>query len=167
MQDRLSEYYQPIGQFTLCEWELDCVDCHTAREAMGDGDIYGSQADARHTECRTCHGTLTEPPTLVTITDPDEEVLRQAKVNGKYKLQVGDQVVVTDRGEKLGHVRRTGDHLELTMKATGQTYAVPPVQGSKLRAEARRAGLTLLPRVPRLPRANARRVVDGRFYNIL
>ncbi|MFN8455896.1 MAG: hypothetical protein U0401_14725 [Anaerolineae bacterium] len=26
---RLREYYQPIGQFTRCEWELDCIDCHT------------------------------------------------------------------------------------------------------------------------------------------
>jgi hypothetical protein len=127
---RLAEYYQPIGQFTRCEWELDCVDCHTAREAMGDGDIYSSQADAQYIQCRTCHGTLTEPPTLATITDPNDVVLRQAQVNGHVTLQVGDQVVVTDRGEKLGQVRWSGDHLVQTMKATGQTYSVPLIQGS-------------------------------------
>ena len=127
---RLAEYYQPIGQFTRCEWELDCVDCHTTREAMGDGDIYGSQADAQYTQCRTCHGTLTEAPTLATITDPNDVVLRQAQVNGKYPLQVGDQVVVTERGEKLGQVRWDGDHLVQTMKVTGQTYNVPLVKGT-------------------------------------
>jgi hypothetical protein len=127
---RKAEYYQPIGQFTRCEWELDCVDCHTAREAMGDGDIYGKETDAQSTQCLTCHGTLTAPPKLATITDPNDPVLRQAQVNGHYKLQVGDQVVVTGQGEKMGNVRWDGDHLALTMKATGQTYTVPLVQGS-------------------------------------
>lgn len=127
---RLAEYYQPIGEFTLCEWELDCVDCHTAAEAMGDGHIYGNQADAQNVQCRTCHGTLTEPPTLATIADPNDVALRRAQVNGNYTLKVGDQVVVDDRGEKLGQVRWMGDRLVETMKATGRVLTVPPVQGS-------------------------------------
>jgi hypothetical protein len=127
---RLAAYYQPIGQFTRCEWELDCIDCHTTRDAMGDGDLYSRATDAQGTRCRTCHGTLWEAPARATITDADDVALRQAEVNGKYTLQVGDQVVVTERGEKLGHVRWTGGRLVLTMKATGQTYTIPPVQGS-------------------------------------
>jgi hypothetical protein len=127
---RLQEYYQPIGKFTLCEWELDCVDCHTGDEAMGDGHIYGSQADAQYVQCRTCHGTTTELPQVARITDPNDVALRRAKVNGNYTLQVGDQVVVTDKGEKLGQVRWTGDHLVETMKATGQVLDVPLVKGS-------------------------------------
>ncbi|MGB9521729.1 MAG: hypothetical protein ACPL6F_03130, partial [Anaerolineales bacterium] len=31
--DRLHNYYQPIGEFTKCEYTLDCVDCHTRTEA--------------------------------------------------------------------------------------------------------------------------------------
>jgi hypothetical protein len=127
---RLEEYYQPIGQFTLCEWELDCVDCHTGGEAMGDGHIYGSQADAQYVQCRTCHGTTTELPQLATITDPNDVALRRAKVNGNYALQVGDQVIVTDKGEKLGQVRWTEDRLVETMKATGMVLEVPLVKGS-------------------------------------
>jgi hypothetical protein len=127
---RLAEYYQPIGQFTLCEWQLDCIDCHTAQEAMGDGTIYSNETTANDTQCRTCHGTLSEPPQLATITDPNDVVLRQAQVNGHYALQLGDRVAVTARGEKLGNVRWNGDHLELTMKVTGATYAVPLVRGS-------------------------------------
>jgi hypothetical protein len=127
---RLEEYYQPIGEFTLCEWELDCVDCHTGDEAMGDGSIYGNQADAQYIQCRTCHGTATELPQLATITDPNDVALRRAKVNGNYALQAGDQVVVTDKGEKLGQVRWTGDRLVETLKATGQVLEVPLVKGS-------------------------------------
>lgn len=127
---RLEEYYQPIGQFTLCEWELDCVDCHTGDEAMGDGQIYGSQADAQYVQCRTCHGTTTELPQVATITDPNDVALRRAKVNGNYTLQLGDKVVVTDKGEKLGQVRWTGDRFVETLKITGQVLEIPLAQGS-------------------------------------
>ncbi|MCJ7435398.1 MAG: hypothetical protein MUO77_18105, partial [Anaerolineales bacterium] len=37
---RLQDYYQPIAQFTKCEYTLDCEDCHTRSEIMGDGDIH-------------------------------------------------------------------------------------------------------------------------------
>jgi len=128
---RLADYYQPIGRFTRCEWVLDCIDCHSSREAMGDGDIYRSQVDAWHIhQCRTCHGTLWAPPALATITDPEDVALRQATVNGNYALARGDRVVVTGRGEKWGHVKLVGDQLVLTMKATGQVYTVPLVQGT-------------------------------------
>jgi len=50
------------AQFVSCEWVLDCVDCHTSAEAMGGGHIYGTKKDAAYRQCKTCHGTLTEPP---------------------------------------------------------------------------------------------------------
>jgi hypothetical protein len=60
--DRLHDYYQPIAQFVRCEWTLDCIDCHTRLEAMGDGDLYGSKKDIQYTRCRTCHGHWTNFP---------------------------------------------------------------------------------------------------------
>ena len=130
IERRVHEYYQPIGQFTLCEWELDCVDCHTRREAMGDGYLYSNQRDARYTECRTCHGTLDALPLAYTITDPDDLALRLAFLNPYLDLQVGDTILMTSLGEPLPHVVWRGDRLELTMKATGQRYDVPLVLGS-------------------------------------
>src|SRR5258707_528505 len=41
---RAYEYYQPIGKFTKCEFELDCIDCHTAKEVMGDGTLHNTKA---------------------------------------------------------------------------------------------------------------------------
>jgi hypothetical protein len=79
----------------------------------------------RHPSDPTYPGTGT-----FAITDPNDVVLRQARVNGNYTLAFGDQVVVTDRGEKLGQVRWSEDHLVQTMKATGPTYSIPLVQGS-------------------------------------
>ena len=84
-QRRLQEYYQPIGQFTRCEWELDCVDCHTANQVMGYGDIRGKIKDSQTTQCLTCHGTLTAPPPVAQVTTTDDPAVRQARVSGVYQ----------------------------------------------------------------------------------
>jgi hypothetical protein len=36
---------------------MDCVDCHTRNDAMGDGFLYARMEDAVETTCETCHGT--------------------------------------------------------------------------------------------------------------
>ena len=129
---RLHDYYQPIAQFVSCEWILDCVDCHTSAEAMGDGHIYGTKKDAAYHQCKTCHGTLTEPPATAVITDAEELAMRVARLND-IPLQVGDRVLVTDRGEKLGHIPWpvTSSVPILTMQVTHQVYTVPLVIGTQ------------------------------------
>lgn len=127
---RLKEYYQPIGQFTRCEWELDCIDCHTQAEAMGDGHFWPNQQEMQYTQCRTCHGTLTQPPATAVITNPDDPTLRLARLNGHYLLALGDEVILTERGEKMGSVQvRDGELIQLG-KVDGREYKVPPVIGT-------------------------------------
>lgn len=129
--DRLHDYYQPIGQFTKCEWELDCVDCHTRGEAMGDGDLHSNKLEIQYIQCRTCHGTLTEPPLTRTITDPNDIALRLAFLNPVLDLKVGDTLLITEKGEPLWNVRRRPDGtFEMVGKATGARYTVPLVRGS-------------------------------------
>ncbi|GAB4549086.1 MAG: hypothetical protein Kow0063_43970 [Anaerolineae bacterium] len=127
---RLLEYYQPIGQFTRCEWELDCIDCHTQTEAMGDGHFWPDQKTMQYVQCRTCHGTLTEPPAFAEITDPDDPALRRARLNGNYELHPGDVVILTERGEKMGSVQRRDGQWVQFRKVDGKEYVVPLVMGS-------------------------------------
>jgi hypothetical protein len=129
--DRLHDYYQPIAQFVRCEWTLDCIDCHTRLEAMGDGDLYGSKKDIQYTQCRTCHGTLDELPLTRTITSLDDLALRQAFLNPVLDLKLGDTILVTDKDEALWNVRRLADgSYELFGKANGQRFTFNPVMGS-------------------------------------
>jgi len=124
--------YQPHRDPTavLCERELDCIDCHNAAEAMGDSHLYPNLEASPIVECRTCHGTLTEPPTLVTLTDPNDSAFRRDLLNDNYTLKEGDTVVRAPNGEALGAVRWQENRLVLTSRITGQTFLVPPVQGS-------------------------------------
>ncbi len=128
---RLQDYYQPIAQFSLCEWRLDCIDCHTRQEAMGDGNLYGSMKDSQTIQCRTCHGTLTELPLTRTITDPNDLALRLAFLNPVIDLKVGDTILVTAKGEPLWNTRQLPDGTyELFGKDTRQRFVFRPVKGS-------------------------------------
>ncbi len=129
--DRLHDYYQPIAQFTRCEWTLDCVDCHTRLEAMGDGNIYSNKKQIQYVQCRTCHGDLLQLPKTYTIQDPNELALRLAFLNPVIDLKVGDTILITDEGEPLWNVRELSDGTyEMFGKGNGDRFTFQPVKGT-------------------------------------
>ena len=124
-------YYQPIAQFTACERELDCIDCHPSSEVMGDGDLHSAMSEVRTLECRTCHGTPTESPATRSVTDSADPALRRAQLNPFSTLTLGETVVVTDGGSALWNVRQRPDgSYQLMSKVTGTVFAIPQVAGS-------------------------------------
>jgi hypothetical protein len=129
--DRLNDYYQPIAQFVRCEWTLDCIDCHTRVEAMGDGDLHSSQADIQYVMCRTCHGTLEARPLTKKITNEEDISLRMAFLNPVIDLKIGDTILITEKGEPLWNIRQLADGTyELFAKASGKRFIFNPVMGS-------------------------------------
>jgi len=128
---RINDYYQPIAQFTQCEYTLDCVDCHTRVEAMGDGDIHADQKSIEYVRCKTCHGTLTELPLTKTLSDPNDIAFRLAQLNPVVDLQLGDTILATEQGEPLWNTRVLPDGTyEMIGKATRQYFTFQPVMGS-------------------------------------
>ena len=129
--DRLHDYYQPISQFTQCEYTLDCVDCHTRSEVMGDGDIHNNQAEVEYVQCKTCHGTLDELPLTKTLADPNDVAFRLAFLNPVVDLKIGDTILVTERGEPLWNIRALPDGTyEMIGKVTSQKFNFRPVMGT-------------------------------------
>lgn len=128
---RLQDYYQPIAQFTQCEYTLDCVDCHTRAEAMGDGDLHANQKSIQYVQCKTCHGTPTELPRTKTLTDPNDIAFRMAFLNPVMDLKLGDTILVTETGEPLWNIRLLPDGTyEMVGKATRQYFTFRPVMGT-------------------------------------
>jgi hypothetical protein len=129
--NRLQDYYQPIAQFTQCEYTLDCVDCHTRIEAMGDGDIHANQKDIEYVQCQTCHGTLTTRPRIQDLMDPDDLAFRLAFLNPVIDLALGDTILVTQTGESLWNIRLLPDGTyELFGKASGERFTFRAVMDS-------------------------------------
>ncbi|MDP1546177.1 MAG: multiheme c-type cytochrome [Anaerolineales bacterium] len=138
---RLQDYYQPIAQFTKCEYTLDCVDCHTRSEVMGDGDIHNDQASVEYVQCKTCHGTLEELPLTKTLTNPEDIAFTLAFLNPVVDLKLGDTILVTEKGEPLWNIRLLPSPLgeglevrdityEMIGKATEQYFTFNPVMGT-------------------------------------
>ena len=129
--NRLQSYYQPIAQFTQCEYTLDCVDCHTRSEVMGDGDIHADQKDIQYIQCKTCHGTPTELPLTKTLTDPNDIAFTLVFLNPIVDVKLGDTVLVTEKGEPLWNTKVLPDGTyEMIGKATKQYFTFKPVMGS-------------------------------------
>jgi hypothetical protein len=128
---RLQDYYQPIAQFTKCEYTLDCVDCHTRIEVMGDGDLHSNKKDIQYIRCQTCHGTPTKLPLTRTLTDPDDIAFRMAFLNHVVDLTLGDTILVTENGEPLWNTRLLPDGTySMVGMATRQYFTFRPVMGS-------------------------------------
>lgn len=134
--DRLHDYYQPIAEFTRCEYTLDCVDCHTRGEVMGDGHVYSNKKEIQYVRCKTCHGTPDALPLTHTITDENDLALKLAFLNPVIDLKVGDTILVTDKGEPLWNIRviqgenGAAPTYELFGKASGERFTFKPVMGS-------------------------------------
>ena len=129
--DRLHHYYQPIAEFTKCEYTLECVDCHTRTEAMGDGSLYSSKFDIEYTQCKTCHGTLTELPKTRTLTDPNDLAFRMAAIYPVVDLRLGDTILVTEKGEPIWNSRVLSDGTyAMVGKVTGESFTFRPVKGT-------------------------------------
>ena len=134
--DRLHDYYQPIAEFTRCEYTLDCADCHTRQEVMGDGHVYSSKKEIQYVRCKTCHGTPEALPFTHTITDENDIALRLAFLNPVIDLKVGDTILMTDNGEPLWNIRvlpataGESNTYELFSKSTGDRFTFMPVMGS-------------------------------------
>jgi hypothetical protein len=129
--DRLNDYYQPIAQYTRCEYSLDCIDCHTRTEVMGDRDIHSSKKEIQYIQCKTCHGTPTALPLSTTLTDPSDIAFRLAQANPVLDLNPGDTVLMTEQGEPLWNTRVLPDGTyELIGKVTGARFVFRPAMGS-------------------------------------
>ncbi len=128
---RIEDYYQQIAQFTQCEYTLDCVDCHTRAEVMGDGDLHNNQKDIQYVQCKTCHGTLTELPLTKTLTDPNDIAFRMSFLNPAIDLKIGDIILVTEKGEPLWNTLVLSDGTYAMIgKATKQKFDFRPVMGT-------------------------------------
>ena len=129
--DRLHNYYQPIAQFAKCEYTLDCIDCHTRTEVMGDGDIHSNKKEIQYIQCQTCHGTPIQLPQTKTLTDSNDIAFRLAQLNPVVNLKVGDTILATAKGEALWNTRiLPNGKYQLVDKATGEVFTFIPVMGS-------------------------------------
>ncbi len=131
LAERKRNVYQPGFVFAQCEVSLDCIDCHSRQEVMGDGHAYSTEYQALKVQCKDCHGTLSQPPTPWTVSSAGDMAFQEAQTNPVFpKLTLGGQILITEKGEELPFVRVEGGRWFLYRKVTGKKYSIPLAYGS-------------------------------------
>ncbi|HEX3015627.1 MAG TPA: hypothetical protein VHQ46_04525 [Desulfobacteria bacterium] len=140
-QDRVKDYYVPGEVFARCEVSLDCIDCHTRQDVMGDGHLYTSEYRAVHIQCQDCHGTIYSPPLSKLIVSNSDLAFEEGITNPVFpKLAVGKEIGLTHKGEELPFVRHQGRQWYLFNRVTGEQFVIPLVYGSGCRQDPAQQG---------------------------
>ncbi|MBC8283333.1 MAG: hypothetical protein H8E32_05920 [Nitrospinae bacterium] len=104
---------------------MDCIDCHTQRDIMGDGNLYSKQHQAVEIRCETCHGDDNTYPMILKVTDPKDEVIRLGKHYKGPPNSVGDWMAVTERKNRMTNVKVLNGEMVVLGKKSGRAYKIP------------------------------------------
>lgn len=110
---------------------MDCIDCHTQRDIMGDGNLYSKQHQAVEIRCETCHGDDNSYPLISQITDPNDAVIRLSKHYGGKPNSVGDSMAVSERKKRIANVKVQNGKMVAIGKRTGRVYDIPLVRDTE------------------------------------
>lgn len=131
LETRWQNVYSPGLVFTKCEVNLDCIDCHTRKEVMGNGEMYVSEWDALQLQCQDCHGTTDSQPKEWKITDKSDIAWAEARLNPNFpQLKIGDIILQTIKGEELPYVRLENNQWYSYRKTNGEKFLIPQVRDS-------------------------------------
>ena len=107
---------------------MDCTDCHTQLDIMGDGNLYSKQHEAVEIRCETCHGDSQSYPYISQITDPKDPAIRVSKHYEGGSNKVDDWMVVSARNRKMTNVKVQNGYMVAIGKQTGQIHDIPLVK---------------------------------------
>jgi hypothetical protein len=110
---------------------MDCIDCHTSNDIMGDGNIYSKQHEAVEIRCQTCHGTYNTFPEVSEVFDPNDPVILVSKYYLDGQNQEGDILALSEREQKLSNVKMIDNKLSVIGKRTGKIFPIPMIHQSK------------------------------------
>jgi hypothetical protein len=109
---------------------MECIDCHTSRDIMGDGYLYENMYTQIETACEDCHGTQDELPKTSVITAENSEPVRES-ANYGFKNKFGDEMVLTSKGRTYSNVKKEDGKLYLYSKRNGKKVEIKTITGSE------------------------------------
>jgi len=112
-----------------CAAGMECIDCHTSRDVMGDGFSYGSMYQQTEISCQDCHGSASEVPRYREITRENDEALRESKSYSR-QLTSGMRMIQTARGRSYSNVYYQDNTIWLQGKRSGRIHRSKVITGT-------------------------------------
>lgn len=108
---------------------IDCVDCHTSRDIMGDGYAYENLYEQIEISCADCHGDENSEPVYKEITSESDSPLIESKSYVK-KAKFGDKAVLTKKGRMYSNVFYEDGEIVLYVKKTGKRLKAKTIKNT-------------------------------------
>jgi hypothetical protein len=108
---------------------LECIDCHTQAEIMGDGYSYENMYTQQEIKCENCHGTADKLPE----TEKAVRELNRAFASSKsyfVPLESGAVLALTDKGRPFTNVFHKESRFWLAKKRTGEIKEIKTILNS-------------------------------------
>jgi hypothetical protein len=105
---------------------LACIDCHSGKEVMGDGNIYSHMRHQVEIRCTDCHGSFGQPPPTKILTADDEEALWRVRALRLPDLP-GKEVGLTQRGTPILNLRQENGKMILRGKLDQKDHPCPTI----------------------------------------
>ena len=107
---------------------MECIDCHTSRDVMGDGYAYANMYLQTEVRCEDCHGGA-EPPQWREIVRENDEAVRESR-NYKVRMRPGMKMVVTGKGRSYSNVFVQDDKVYVLGKKSGKLHLSKVITGT-------------------------------------
>jgi hypothetical protein len=108
---------------------MECIDCHTSRDVMGDGYVYKTMYQQTEIGCKDCHGSASDVPRYRQITRENDEALRESR-NYKKPMQFGMKMIQTSKGRSYSNVFYEDGAIWVQGKRSGKLFRAKVVSGS-------------------------------------
>ncbi|HEU0264923.1 MAG TPA: cytochrome C, partial [Geobacterales bacterium] len=108
---------------------LDCIDCHTSRDVMGDGYSYPNLYRQVEVSCADCHGDGERAPRSRVMASEGEEALRESR-SYSVPARPGMEMVLTAKGRPYSNVFAADGHVWVVGKRSGRLHRSPVITGT-------------------------------------
>ncbi|MDY0189493.1 MAG: selenite/tellurite reduction operon c-type cytochrome ExtM [Desulfuromonas sp.] len=100
---------------------MECIDCHTSRDTMGDGYAYENMYLQTEIACEDCHGSAQEPPKVQIVTRENDAAVRESR-NYQHQVDSGGALVLTSKGRPYSNVYYREGKVVVVGKRDGQEH---------------------------------------------
>lgn len=107
---------------------MECIDCHTSRDVMGDGYAYANMYLQTEVQCEDCHGGA-EPPRWRQIERENDDAVRESR-NYKMQMRPGMKMVLTGKGRSYSNVFVQDDKVYVLGKKSGKLHHAKVITGT-------------------------------------
>lgn len=108
---------------------MECIDCHTSRDVMGDGYLYRNMYQQTEIRCEDCHGSPTQLPQYRELSGEHDEALRESR-SYRTPLVSGMKMIQTSRGRSYANVFYRDGVVWLMGKKSGKLHRCKVITGT-------------------------------------